>query len=319
MQKINANSGRWGYDRRFRAWEEIEAEYRKVFTDTLWPDIKGELTKLLGSADPKYHAIIDLCISDTPKWTTAKPLELSIVKKIVDDSFADWKEKAHMDFRKALKIAYGYNHDKLLFLAKMLNVKTCPYCNMHYTLYAEEYEEDQLVKEMAKFQFDHFYPQSIYPMMSVCMYNLIPSCTSCNQGKSKGDVELDFHPYHSSISDLFKFRVKDPLPLLVGKDDELLDIQLVPSGKTDIESFSQKFHIKALYSRHKDIAREVFARAYVDAYYGYRANFEFLEDQKLAERITKGFYPEKDKIEKRPMTKFQQDLWEQAKGIIKKH
>lgn len=316
MQRINAHRGRWGDDRQFRTWDEIEAEYKKVFTDTYWPDIKDKLTELLRVADPKYHVIINRCITDTPKWITAKPLELSLVKKYVDDSFSDWKETVHTDFRKALNDAYGYKHDKLLFLAKMLNVKTCPYCNMHYTLYAEEYVTKRAIHKMAKFQFDHFYPQAIYPMLSMCMYNLIPSCASCNQGKSKGDVGLDFNPYHSAISDLFKFRVKDPLPLLIGKDDEMLDIQLVPNGTADIESFDQKFHIKALYSRHKDMAREVFAKAYVDAYYGYLANFEFLEDQRLAERITKGFYPGKDEIEKRPMTKFQQDLWEQAKGVI---
>lgn len=315
MQKINAHRGRWGYDGQYRSWEVIEAEYKKVFMDAYWSDIKDELTKLLREVAPKYHQIINLCITDTPKWITARPLDLLIVKKMVDDSFSDWKEKAHKNFRKALNDAYGYEHNKLLRLAEMLNVKTCPYCNMHYTLYAEEYVTKRAIHKMAKFQFDHFYPQSIYPMLSMCMYNLIPSCASCNQGKSYGDIGLDFHPYHSTISDMFKFRVKDPLPLLIGKDDELLDIQLVPNRKIDIDSYDKKFHIEALYRRHKDVAREVFARAYVDAYYGYLANFEFLEDQKLAERITRGFYSENDEIENRPMTKFQQDLWEQAKGF----
>lgn len=162
MQRINAHRGRWGYDRQFRTWDVIETEYKKVFTGTLWPDIQKKLTDLLRLADPKYHSIIQLCITDTTKWITAKPLELSLVKKRIDDGISDWKEKDHKDLRNALSIAYGYNHDKLLNLVKMLNVKTCPYCNMHYTLYAEEYEDGELVKEMAKFQFDHFYPQSIY-------------------------------------------------------------------------------------------------------------------------------------------------------------
>lgn len=316
MQRINAHRGRWGYDRQFRTWDEIEAEYKKVFTDTYWPDIKDKLTELLRVADPKYHVIINRCITDTPKWITAKPLELSLVKKYVDDSFSDWKETVHTDFRKALNDAYGYKHDKLLFLAKMLNVKTCPYCNMQYTLCAEAYKDGELVEKMAKFQYDHFFDKAEYPMLSMSLYNLIPSCASCNQGKSKRPLSMAFHPYSTAIKDTFRFRVKDPSDLLAGGDDKKIEIKLVPQKPVDVDAYNEMFHIESLYQRHRDVAREVFARAYVDPYYEDGSNFEFLKDSNFMERLEKGFYPDEEDIDKRPLTKLQQDLWKQAKGEL---
>lgn len=312
MQQINNNSGRRGYDGKFRTWVMIENEFKTRFLS----GILSELHILQRTSDPKFIGLIQWCVDNTDDWIIAKPLDLKIAKEIADKLGYTTLLKENKKFRNELKEAYGYDHDKLLFLAKWLNVKTCPYCNMHYTLYAEEYVTRRSIHKIAKFQFDHFYDKAEYPMLSMSLYNLVPSCASCNQGKSKGELSLDFHPYYTNIGDKFKFEVKNPVPLLIGKDDETLDIQLVALRGTDLTEYKKKFHVEGLYQRHKDVARDVFARAYVDAYYGNWMNFAFLEDHKLAERISKGFYPNKDKIELRPMTKFQQDLWEQAKGII---
>jgi len=313
MLKINKNRGRFGYDGKFRRWKSIEEEFKSKFLS----NIQTNLQNLQRTSDPKFSGLLQWCVDNTPTWIVDNPFALKLAKETADKIGYTNLLKANKAFRNDMQNAYGYSHDKLLFLAKWLNVKTCPYCNMHYTLYAEEYVTKRAIQKMAKFQFDHFYDKAEYPMLSMSLYNLIPSCASCNQGKSKGELSLDFHPYCTDIGDNFKFEVKDPVPLLIGKDDEKLDLQLVPLHGVDLTEYKKKFHIEGLYRRHKDVAREVFARAYVDAYYGNWMNFAFLEDQMLAERISKGFYPSKDDIELRPMTKFQQDLWAQAKGIIR--
>ena len=315
MLQINRNSGRKGYDGKFRRWGIIEEEFKSKFLS----GILSELQTLQRTSDPKFSGLLQWCIDNTPNWIVAKPFALKIAKETADKLGYTklLKEKENRAFRNDMQNAYGYDHDKLLFLAKWLNVKTCPYCNMHYTLYAEEYVTKRKIHKMAKFQFDHFYDKAEYPMLSMSLFNLVPSCASCNQGKSTDELSLDFHPYFTDIGENFKFEVKDPVPLLIGKDDEKLDLQIVPLHGVDLTKYKKKFHVEGVYQRHKDVAREVFARAYVDAYYGNWMNFAFLEDQKLAERISKGFYPSKDEIELRPMTKFQQDLWEQAKGILR--
>lgn len=62
------------------------------------------------------------------------------------------------------------------WLQNQLGVKVCPYCNRMYatTLYG---------KRRTRPDFDHFYPQSRYPYLTVSLFNLIPSCNVCNKAK----------------------------------------------------------------------------------------------------------------------------------------
>ena len=105
-----------------------------------------------------------------------------------------------MRLDKALLNAFYYeNYRKrkgMFLLAKMLNVKSCPYCNMHYTLYAENKDGK---KRYAKLQFDHFIDKASYPMFSMSLYNLIPSCGVCNNSKKNQVLSLAYHPYYADI------------------------------------------------------------------------------------------------------------------------
>ncbi len=223
------------------------------------------------------------------------------------------------DFGNMILKAFDYDKYRktiLKELAEKLNVKTCPYCNMHYTLFAEGNNKERL----AKFQFDHFFDKSDYPFLSMSLYNLIPSCVVCNQGKSTGKVSLKFHPYDSAICDQFHFEVINPQSLFsgakLGKDQ--IDIKLVKDTCTqqELDVFDKTFNIKTLYSRHGDIAQEVFDKAYEEPYNLNPCNFNFLQGKspEYLQRLWMGTYTEKSEIEKRPMTKYIQDLWKQASG-----
>lgn len=76
------------------------------------------------------------------------------------------------------------------------------------------------------------------------------------------------------------------------------------------------FHLKALYSRHGDVVQEVFDKAYEDPYYMNPANFNFLSGRgtDYLKRLWLGNYTKPEEIEKRPLSKFMQDMWKQAKG-----
>ncbi len=311
MLQINAHKKRKGLDGEIRSWRKIERDFKKLYAEK----INQALKTLRDKSDAKYHPLLDWCIEKTPNWLTDKPTKLEKVKNEVDEKYKALLSE-NKKFRDELLGAYGYEHSNLLELARWLNVKTCPYCNMQYTLCAEAYKDGKLVEKMAKFQYDHFFDKAEYPMLSMSLYNLIPSCASCNQGKSKRPLSMAFHPYSTAIKDTFRFRVKDPSDLLAGGDDEKIEIKLVPQKPVDVDAYNEMFHIESLYQRHRDVAREVFARAYVDPYYEDGSNFEFLKDSNFMERLEKGFYPYEEDIDKRPLTKLQQDLWKQAKGEL---
>ena len=314
MRQINLDIVREGYDGKKRTWAEIERLFKKRFEDDIIRRLKAlinEEEQRLNFNNPRVE-FLEWCKRETPRWLIAKPAELKIVRDIVFSQFRTML--ADLPFRDKVLKAYGYDPKELHELASWLNIKTCPYCNMQYTLYTEVYEDDGTKEDLAKFQFDHFYDKAHYPMLSMSLYNLIPSCASCNHGKLQGDLGLEFHPYHASVGRLFRFRVANPVRLWMGSDRDVPEIDLEAVAGQNISDYDKMFHIKALYQRHKDVAREVFTRAYADPYYE-EDNLSFLTDTELKERIRKGFYPEEKDIEKRPLTKLQQDLWEQAKGI----
>ncbi len=65
------------------------------------------------------------------------------------------------------------------------NLRVCPYCNHDWIT--------SRGTSIAGVQMDHFYPKSEYPILSLCMYNLIPCCGSCNQIKLNKDPDQDEH------------------------------------------------------------------------------------------------------------------------------
>ena len=67
-------------------------------------------------------------------------------------------------------------------------INVCPYCNR------------LLIDVKGAIQMDHFYPKTIYPMLSLCFFNLIPSCTSCNKLKSDRILSGLENPYKSNYN-----------------------------------------------------------------------------------------------------------------------
>ncbi len=246
----------------------------------------------------------------------ASPIQLQKMTIILDSYI-----KMSTQFKTYLRSAFNYDKYRkgmLVDLAEKLDIKSCPYCNMQYTLFAEK--GNRKSDKIAKMQFDHFYDKSNYPFLSMSLYNLIPSCGICNQGKSKGKLSLKFHPYYSDIYKQFRFEIADTLMLYVGAKKDKIDVELIPEKATTMElkEYQEVFNITTLYSRHRDIAQEAFDKAYEDAYYSQSSSFQFLEqnDIEYLQRLAIGVYPNETEIEKRPMSKFILDMRKQASKSI---
>src|SRR5690606_29268121 len=79
-------------------------------------------------------------------------------------------------------------------LARNLDRSTCTYCNRIYTNTMVSKRGRKLMRP----QFDHWFPKSIFPLLALSFYNLIPSCSICNStAKSDTVFSLDrhLHPY----------------------------------------------------------------------------------------------------------------------------
>lgn len=150
-------------------------------------------------------------------------------------------------------------------LALLNNVVVCPYCNRQYI--TPVFSDNGKVR----CEFDHFYPKSKYPYLSMSLYNLIPSCSVCNSSL-KGQKEFateDIHPYEDSYNDFFDF-VINPIDIVQPKVEVI-----VQKEKEKTDKFLKMFQIEALYNYHSNQGIEMFEKSiiYPDSYLDELMNF----------------------------------------------
>lgn len=293
--------------------KDVEKWFCNAFYETVYEKLREINAQDYSREEQK---ILRFIIEYLESILLASPKRLELITKVMDNI------NISSNFRKKIMSVFNYTHhrkNKLIDLAKILNIKSCPYCNMHYTLYAEKKKRKKYDK-LAKFQFDHFFDKSTYPMLSMSLYNLIPSCSICNNSKSTARLSLSYNPYYSDISKRFKFKLKDPISLYEGQRiTDIIDIDIVAtdsSRKNELDDYIRTFNLNTLYQRHGDLAQEIFDKAYEYPYYSNSDNFQFLNgcSPEYLKRLWMGTYIDEEDIHKRPMTKFMQDLWEQAIG-----
>lgn len=226
------------------------------------------------------------------------------------------------------------------WLAERLKIRSCPYCNAQYTLFVKHRKENGADVRKKRFQFDHFYSQADYPYLSVSLYNLIPSCASCNHAKldKPFDITSHFHPYDDE-NDLdlwatFDVQVKfdeagrpdrgvgkfksdriDACQAL-GLMEEHLEVKFEPrypgTPKDRIVSdHNDTFFIDGIYERHKDRALEVVKNSvvYATSMQHHLVEIEglFAKDRSFILRFILGAHGLKEEIPLRPLNKLVRD------------
>lgn len=290
------------------------------------------------SADNNKREILCFILKRLPLFIMGAPIVLDKIKKHFESSTNNWQrliyndaEKSTTDFGKELIKLFGYDEyfrnrkEKGIWLAKQLNIKTCPYCNAQYTLYVEDKN-----MSIAKFQFDHFFPKNQYPYFSLSLFNLIPSCASCNQTKSSKPVNLKefYHPYYNSIAFCSEFIVNYPdkvenwnFKAIRDLDSEKIEVKFkskYPETENFVKKHDEMFHITAVYSRHKDVAQELLVKSILyNKFYkkGTKSIEGLFPDNKTMLRYILGNYMLEEDILKRPLSKFTQDIAKQLKLI----
>lgn len=80
-----------------------------------------------------------------------------------------------------------------------IGINACVYCNSQHTLsidkqiYCELGKKTNTFKWVAKYQVDHYLSQSDYPYLSICLFNLYPTCATCNNNKSNNPVNFNLY------------------------------------------------------------------------------------------------------------------------------
>lgn len=137
-----------------------------------------------------------------------------------------------------------------------MGLKTCVYCNAIPTM-SNSGE--------VFYQMDHYLPQSLYPFLGTCFYNLQPSCGVCNDHKKTKNCDFGLYVNREQHKDLSPFRFVPKVKNLDGPYPECEDIQF--RGKEanvtkESTAHEEMFHINNMYAGYKDEVSALYTDAY---------------------------------------------------------
>lgn len=161
----------------------------------------------------------------------------------------------------------GGSESKSYWLAEHIGHNTCTYCNRQYTFTVSGKNNKERITRPA---FDHWFPKSRFPLLSLNLYNLIPSCSICNSG-AKGDKVFHLtqyvHPYeHEDDDPKFKF-----VPAIADKGKKLWHVVLDRDkvAHPEVDNTIMAFELDRIYDMHGSLeVKEMmdFAQAYSKTY-----------------------------------------------------
>lgn len=239
--------------------------------------------------------------------------------KLADKNGNEKEKKSSI--KNAILEALNYTGLRSTFYPKYfqeIGIKACVYCNSSLTVSVDRIDNDGKDVVRAKFQVDHFYPKSNFPMFSISLFNLYPSCASCNNVKN--DRMLKFHLYSNEPEDMdksnFRFELSsyDEAKYLLYKNPQEIDFDFIeekdlPKG---YYTFQDTFDIKGIYDTQKDLISDLVDKSLVyDFHYKKSLNESFPKlflTKEHFEKFILGNYPRVQDIHKRPMSKFTQDI-----------
>jgi len=218
-----------------------------------------------------------------------------------------FESRGYNEFTKGFK--YNNNEEEYgaYTFVKLLNKKTCPYCNRNYISVIEKENEND---KQRRPELDHFHPKSIYPFLAVNYYNLIPSCSTCNKLKSDDDSLKLLHPYNKQTKEVnitywlndMKFYKAQSLKDIDFESEKFIDIEI----ENLPENHKQVFQLERLYQEHKDVVIELILKHlhYPQTYINELSEFGFSEEEIY--RFVFSNYLED--LDKKPLAKLTKDI-----------
>lgn len=203
--------------------------------------------------------------------------------------------------------------DWAIHFLDILEVNVCPYCNRIYTFTARR------GSLKTKPELDHFFPKKQYPYMAISIFNIVPSCSLCNKGKSNKYVYVDkqgiCYPYEEDFNDNIVFRTKSTTLdylLDVSKD---FSVELKGNTVFDdevIENYNTAFKLNVLYNKHSDFVRQILEKIkiYNDDMINeiLRNHPNLFSSEKEVVQMIFGNYLEIEDLSRRPLAKLTRDI-----------
>lgn len=268
-----------GLVQRVKRWGKTDAT--GAVTPYSFPEIRARLLPDFAADSPKDTDTLVHLLTDKPQ--EAYNLNNTLMNEFVKDAAGNpcYSEKGlenhaspgPYDCLAVIEKVFDY-HDQLsqsksksYWLARHIGHNTCTYCNRQYTFTVDGPNDES---RKTRPDFDHWFPKSLFPLLSLNIYNLIPSCKICNSS-AKGDKIFHLgeyvHPYAQQEDDpKFKF-----FPAVSDNPADTWHVVLDrdPVANPDVDNTIKAFGLDEIYDMHgplevKDMMD--FAQAYNGTY-----------------------------------------------------
>ncbi|MBY8933987.1 hypothetical protein [Pseudomonas fluorescens] len=167
---------------------------------------------------PRNPIMYEFLFSYARRLALACPHELRFIIEDVERTKTAWAESVRKEFDEDCARLFDYGrfstkgaaHWNAYSLCQKSSYRLCPYCQqgLAITIFRDKHTKS------LRPTLDHFYPKKKYPFLALSLYNLIPSCHSCNSSL-KGDTdfytEAHLHPYENDEVIRYDFDVRSYL------------------------------------------------------------------------------------------------------------
>lgn len=148
-----------------------------------------------------------------------------------------------------------------------LDIKSCPYCNRNFI---DIYYRKKDIPFRFNGDLDHYFAKDAYPYLAISLYNLIPSCKTCNHEKHD-KIELVFHPYLHSHINLYSFSTsfdlkKIDITYLYGLSDKFeikIEANDLNANSQYIKNSKKVFFLDEKYESMKEYTKNIINKTYV--------------------------------------------------------
>lgn len=203
--------------------------------------------------------------------------------------------------------------DEAYEILKILGVKVCPYCNRQYTFTVRRKDKNYIYKSRP--QFDHFFPKYLYPYLSISIFNLVPSCSLCNQGKTNTSPHKFLYPYEESFEDKgIYFEISNIVDNLLEQKQIVVQLEPKEKHKDVINQYNKSFKTELLYSEHIDYISELLHKQHIfneDAIESIYTTFDYMFNSSLKVKQLLLGYCEPENFNQRPLSKLTKDILQQ--------
>lgn len=182
-------------------------------------DDNSILEKLLISPPDELHKLSDDLMSqiihdyDDGEFESFLKAKAKHFKNRNDSEKAIYKK--YNDILLKLRTVFDYdgqissNKSRAYKLTLEQGYNTCTYCNRQYVMTVGGIND---ASRITRPELDHWYSKELFPLMSLSIYNLIPSCSICNssvKGNTIFRTSTHVHPYLETKDEpAFSFRYK---------------------------------------------------------------------------------------------------------------